>query len=256
MKKAVLLSALSIVCSHAVAADDRPMSGLVFSTTEWSSLQYECSLQGDGQIFCSMAQASVSRTFDGRSLKEQIAKGLTSLKTDKPMKPEECDGLDKMVAMVKSPQSAPERAAKEIMAMDPMQKNDILKSLSAAVEFCRAPSAETMTKLVSVNFEKDSRTCNVSAHQFTMVFKKVDDNAWASNVGPSGPCGVVTIARLEREPGEKLFWNYVQRKVVTNPNATAIGAMKCSELDEQEYRYSWRSREIYAKCDYVKLGLF
>ena len=52
------------------------------------------------------------------------------------------------------------------------------------------------------------------------------------------------------------FWNYVSQKVVTNKNSNEDSLLSCKDLDENEYPYSWKSREIYFRCEYIKFGLF
>ena len=76
--------------------------------------------------------------------------------------------------------------------------------------------------------------------------------------GPEGPCGIVQLSRFEKDPDDdsRFFWLYFSKKAVTNPRGKLLLGMQCSDLDETEYKYDWRSREIYAQCDYIKFGLF
>jgi hypothetical protein len=235
-------------------AQDRPSYGLIYNATEWSSLQYECAPQADGSLNCNMEQASVRRESGSKTLKDEIAKALVQLKTEKPLKPEQCAEFEQMVSVIKNPAPAAQGSL-GIQAMDPRAKDDLLKSMSAAAEFCRNPTEQTLTRLTTLGFEKETRTCMVHANNFSLQFKRVaGSQTWASNNGPAGLCGVVTVARLEPDPKYPTFYNYIQKRVVTNPSESMFSNMKCSDLDQGETKYLWQSREIYARCDYIKFG--
>jgi hypothetical protein len=71
---AVLLPAFS----H---AQNYPTTGIIYNTSEWSSLHYECELQTDGTLNCNMTQASVRRESGSKKLQEEIAKSGKSIET-------------------------------------------------------------------------------------------------------------------------------------------------------------------------------
>lgn len=222
------------------------------NANEMSSIQYECSQKTAEILSCEMLQTSVRKSSSGKTLKDEIEKGVESLKSEKPLKPEECDGMQKVLEAMRNPPNID--SAKEIRAMPVQAREDMAKWLVPFIEYCRNPTPQTMTKFVTANFDRDSRTCNVSGYRFSMNFKKVDDSVWASNSGPDGECGVITIARLEKSPENPSFWNYVQQRVITNPNASVLAGIPCSGFDRSEQRYVWRSKEKYAQCDYVKFS--
>jgi len=201
-----------------------------------------------------MEQTSVRRESGSKTLKDEVAKALVLLKTEKPLKPEQCTEFEQMISIIKNPDPMAEGYA-GIAAMDSRAKDDLLKSLSAAVEFCRNPTEQNLTKVTTLGFERETRTCIIRANNFSLQFKRVaGSQTWASNNGPAGLCGVVTIARLEPDAKYPTFYNYIQKKVVTNPSESMFGNMKCSDLDQNETKYLWQSREIYGKCDYIKFG--
>lgn len=260
MRGSFLISKL--VCSVAVSAlltdfahaQSQPTTGIIYNTTEWSSLQYECHLRSGANLDCDMTQASVRRQGGGKKLQEEISKALAQLKTEKPIKPEECAQWEQAVEKIKNPKPTDEGYA-QLSSMEPPAKQDLLKTMSTLVEFCKNPNEQTMTRLTTLNFEREARTCIVGTNSFSLQFKRVPGSqTWASNTGPDGLCGVVTVARLEPDPKYPNFYNYIQKKVVTIPSAN-FGSMKCADVIEQgEYKFVWQSRDIYARCDYIKFG--
>jgi hypothetical protein len=250
-----LLCWIAVMLPTLAHGQSHPTTGIIYNPTEWSSLQYECQLQTDESLNCSMTQASVHRENRSRKLQDEIAKAVAQLKTEKPLKPEECAQWEQAIEKIKNPKPSDEGFA-QLSAMEPPAKQDLLKSVSALVDFCKNPNEQTIVKLTTVGFEKEARTCIIGTNSFSLQFKRVPGSqTWASNNGPNGLCGVVTVARLEPDAKYSNFYNYIQKKVVTIPSATMLGDMKCSEgIDQGEYKFVWQSRDIYARCDYIKFG--
>ena len=135
------------------------------------------------------------------------------------MSQEECNGYAKMVAVFSGTTTdLPEEEKWKLSKMPVEQRQDMVKLFTALVNYCRSPSAATMTEMVRTEHEKETRTCLVSANPFTQTFKRVaGSNNWTSNDGPNGPCGTVVISRLQKDPKYPL-WSYITRKTITNPN--------------------------------------
>ena len=76
-------------------------------------------------------------------------------------------------------------------------------------------------------------------------------DTWASNEGPDGLCGVVTVSRLNRVPaGTTKFWVYTTKSVVSNKDGEF-----CKMLDEGEHFYDWRGGgDRFMGCDYIEMG--
>ena len=257
MRNCALATAVAtFVIASAGHAQNYPTTGTIYNTSEWSSLEYECELQTADSVNCNMTQASVRRESGGKTLQEEIAKAVAQFKTEKqPLKPEDCAHWEQAVEKIKNPKPGDDGYA-ELKSLEPPVKDDLLKSTVALVDFCKSPSEQTMAKLTTITFEREARTCIVGTNYFSLQFKRVaGSHTWASNTGPDGLCGVVTIARLEPDAKYPNFYNYVQKKVVTIPSASMLGKAKCSDMIEQgEYKFVWQSRDIYARCDYIKFG--
>ena len=99
-------------------------------------------------------------------------------------------------------------------------------------------------------------TCAVNSHRFTQRFKRVDGaGPWVVMDQPNGPCGVINVSRFERPTGSTFpVWNYRAKKVVTNPGGELMPRFSCSDLDEREFVYDWRSEEKFLNCNYIKFG--
>jgi hypothetical protein len=252
MYRLVIFAILLIGSAH---AQDRPTTGLMYNSAEWSNLQYDCTMQVGSTLNCSFTQTSVRKQSSGKSLQDEVKKAVEAARSEK-MKPEDCDQVDKITNAVKNPDPKGP-GYNEVRTMPPKARDDLLKMTGSLSEYCKTPNDQTAAKMAAITFDRESRTCSVSANNFSLSFKRVDGSqTWTSNVGPTGQCGVVTIARMEQDPKHPLFYNYVQKKVITNPSAKAVGTLSCSELDQAEQKYQWQSREIFGQCDYIKFGYF
>ena len=254
-----LLTGIVILWSASAFAQI-PTTGLVYNTREWHSIRFNCRLTGEpwDVVTCDMAQVAIRKQADASGLKEKIDKALEELRTGKPMSQEECNGYSKFVAALSGATTdLPEELKLELSKKWPAeQKQDLVKLITAMLNYCRSPSAATMTEFARTQHEQETRTCLVSTNIFTQTFKRLaGSNSWISNDGPSGPCGTVVIARLQTEPGSVALWNYITRKTITNPDGklSPLGG-SCSQLDQTEYVYDWRSEDKLAKCDYIKFG--
>lgn len=143
-----------------------------------------------------------------------------------------------------------------------MQKRDFLRTGKGKMDFCKSRTQENFLNIVRVAHEKDTRTCKVSANTFKQTFRLVQNNisgtgAWVVQGTPEGPCGIVELSRFEPERGKDsklVFWKYVARKAVTNPQGTFFLGASCKGFDEGEYIFDWRSEEHSLGCDYVEFS--
>ena len=254
----VLLTGIVILWSTSAFAQERPSSGVLYNTREWHSMQFNCRSARDPDVMtCDMVQVAVRKEVDVSELKAKIDKALAQLPTEKPMPQEECNGISKMLAVLSGASTdMPEEGKLKLSKMPAAQRQDMVKSVTALLNHCRSPSAATVTEMVRTQHEMETRTCLVSANPFTQTFKRVTgSNNWTANDGPNGPCGAVNISRLQKDPKYPM-WSYVTRKTITNPNGEWFPGASCSQLDQTEYVYDWKSEDKFTKCDYVKFGFF
>jgi hypothetical protein len=91
---------------------------------------------------------------------------------------------------------------------------------------------------------------------YSSVFKQLESNEgiWIVESGPSGACGVLRTDRFVWEPaltGGFGFYNYISSKRVLNKDGSVkavTGEIPCSSFDEEEYPYSWESRQVFLRC--------
>jgi hypothetical protein len=258
MRHKLLLTAIVILWSASAFAQDKPTTGLAYNTREWHSMQFDCRSTRDPDVVtCDMVQVAIRKQAEVAELKEKINQALAQFPNEKRMPQEECNSYSKTIAALGGATAdLPEEGKLKLSKMPMEHRQAMVKLITALLNHCRSPSAATMTEIASTVHEQETRTCLVSANPFTQTFKRVaGSNNWTSNEGPSGPCGTVVIARLQKDPKYPL-WNYITRKTITNPNGEAFPGLSCSKLDQTEYVYDWKSEDKFTKCDYIKFGMF
>ena len=123
--------------------------------------------------------------------------------------------------------------------------------------FCREPTEARLLDIARFEYQKETRTCIASSRLgvHTERFQRVGRSTWVATDTLKGPCGVVNVGRFEKESEVKFkHWRYYDKNVVTNPAGKVLG-FSCSELDQNEYLYDWRSKEWPLGCDYLEFGL-
>jgi hypothetical protein len=271
----VAFLALGAFCSLAIASDDYPSTGIVFNTKEDSSIRYDCIKRQNGILECDFVQTSVRKKSKSGDLsgkieqaKKQLKDAIKEISSDKS-----CESMDLFLKVLRgeiSPEMAAERAAegqisdksqfvKGMKEAKLSKRQDLIQDLGAFAEFCKTKSQESYLKITRQQHDKDVRTCNVSSFQFKQNFKWVGDysgyGAWVVEATPEGPCGVVQLSRFEadRTSSKFVFWRYVAKKAVTNPNGESnLPGFLCRDFDEDEYLYDWKNeRDSKLGCDYV-----
>ncbi|MCP9630455.1 hypothetical protein NML43_25470 [Rhodopseudomonas palustris] len=239
--------------SSQVKAGDAPTIGLLYHTSEWSRLSYQCELESDDQLLCEMSWSDVRKLSAGKTLKEEIAAAISSLKSIDPRKPGRCDTTERRLAEVRNPSRASADLAKEIRALDEGDRRELVRSWALAAEFCRHPNRRLIKRMATLKFEQETRTCSIHSRHALRRFWKLNETTWASADGPNGLCGALWTARFERDPTVPEIWDYVDRFSIGNPDAAKPG-LKCSDLKPYEHRYEWGAFDVATGCDYIRFG--
>ena len=135
-------------------------------------------------------------------------------------------------------------------------------SLKTLVNFCKNPTLDGAIEVFSAGNERDASTCKVGPNTYEQRFKYVQDyssgtGAWVVISEPTGPCGIINLSRFEKfSKSGFTSWNYIAKKTVTNPKGQASLGMSCSDLDEEEYLYSWVSKEHHLGCEIIEFSPF
>ena len=249
------LIAVALLASSCLAnAQDRPTTGSVFNTKEMSTLQYDCGGPVAGALECAFVQTSVRKKAEPANLPEALAAAQKSLRdAPKPLKQEDCAPLEQALAHLRGDTSNISADAKmRLTSMPPRERDDLTKAVVGALAFCKSPTESNLLNLTRLTHAKDTRTCKVNSNTFTQKFRRVaNSQTWVSNEGPSGLCGTVEIARFEQDG---TFYNYISKKVSTNPSAAFLNTTCEKLVDQGEYKYDWRSKEQLAECDYIEFG--
>jgi hypothetical protein len=176
------------------------------------------------------------------------------------MSTEECKRYRELAEVLEGRKKAP--SAEGLREITDMQKRDIVKMVKALLEFCKSRTEQNFLNLVRLGHDKDTRTCLVSSNAFKQRFRFVSDNisgrdSWVTEGAPEGPCGFVQLSRFEPDPqrdSKLVFWKYVARKAVTNPQGSFFPGTSCKGFDEGEYLYDWKDKERFLGCDYIEFS--
>jgi hypothetical protein len=257
------LTALFLSLHFQAGAQDYPTTGLVYGETESNSIQYDCKLRGQ-----ELKESEIPK-----KRAEAIAQLLSEERNSNQFK-KSCDEMILLVsqieAVIKKPQSQlTDLERRGMLRMTPaaLEKTREFARLTSA--HCKNPSQKTREALANHLTLRESKTCRVGGNMWKEVFVRAKgieagnfggSDSWVTKDQPSGACGVVLVNRWELDKSEDTkkykFWNYVARKVITNPAGAGLLGMKCSDLDEGTYLYSWRSNDINIDCETIKFSPF
>jgi hypothetical protein len=238
----------------AVNAQDRPTNGLVFHTTENSSITFFCERVSENVIDCDFVQTFVRQEAKPEDLETALKKSSSQYEEEiKIFKNFDCGNLDEILMMLGENGSNPNADAK-LSKLPVGQLDDLRNFAKSYFRLCKSPTRANFQKMIRINHEKNSRTCRVGSFAFQQRMKRTASGSWAVIPEATGECGVVQLDRFEPANQSRFtFWNYIARKTVTNPSGRQL-LMQCENLDEAEYVYEWKSRDIYMNCNYIKFS--
>jgi hypothetical protein len=253
----VLLLSVGAI-SPGLAADERPTLGTLYNTKENHSLTYECLLT-EGVLNCDFVQVSVRPKSDPataqkylESSRAEFRKGFDAQELDR-----NCKDLKK-IEDINAGRTKPDfKPAREPNAFE---RSEWSKWLSAFQTFCGSRTEANFLAAARIQAEREQRTCRVNAYTFKQSFKSIGSGTWVTDGGAKGPCGIVQLSRFEPEvtalgKSSLTNWRYFARKAIANPKGEwDLG--KCSELDQEEYLYDWRSDERGLQCDFITFSMF
>jgi hypothetical protein len=255
-------------------AQDHPRTGLVHNTSEVASIQYDCKLVGS-ELHCDMNQTFVRQELKEADLpnkKTELIAQISGEERNTKVFQQTCkeltDGLAQIEGILKKPDNQLTPQEREGKAKISKHSLDKMRAMVGVFEeHCKKLTTSSREALASHMLLDQTKTCRIGSNGWKEVFvrsKGIEagnvgvSNTWVTKAEPSGACGVLLANRWEIDTSESArkfkFWNYIARKVVTNPAGETFLGMKCSELDESTYRYVWQSQEIGLDCRTVKLS--
>jgi hypothetical protein len=245
-------------------ADDAPTYGRLDSTTEAASIFYGCQQKRDNSLDCELNLIIVSKRAKPEDLSTRLNQAREEFRRDgTEWSAEYCKWFTDFVDILEGRKTPPKgydskaiaEAQKKLRETADSEKKDLLNWEKANVEFCKSKTEDNWLNLVRLEYEKDSRTCIVTAHTFSDRFRYIRDSGagvWVTQSSPQGPCGIVQLSRFEPERrGKFVFWKYVARATMTNPQGTTLDGKSCKQEQVGEYLYDWRTKEHSLSCEYI-----
>ena len=255
-KSKIFLLILSFIMfpNLVLSSQKYPTTGMVYNTKDNNMIVYDCKLLKNQELECDMTSTSVRKSH--KELSEEIKEAQKQWKNQKPFSKKDCKMYEQIISLFEGKTPPPNKKGDEMIKnMKSFEKNDFIKLSKSALEYCKTPDKSNFLKMITTGHDKKSRTCKVSSNSFKQKFEKVDliSDTWRVVPEATGPCGIIQLDRLELVNKKYSFWNYISKKAITNPDGQA-GLLKCNQLDENEYVYSWKKREIALNCDYIDFG--
>jgi hypothetical protein len=266
-----IVSIIVVLCFPAYA-QDHPTNGLIHNTTENSSIQHRCTLKGT-ELHCEMNQTFIRQQMRDVEVPKVLRERLAQMKSEEANTAkfrQDCKEITEISSQLEAVFKKPEnkRTQKEREGFGRLSKHSIdkLKEFIGLYEaYCNKPSERTREALVRHQVLEETKTCRVGSNYWTEVFVRSkgieagnfgSTNSWVTKSQPTGPCGVLLANRWELDTleGKSTFWNYIARKVVTNPAGETAFGLKCNAMDEGTYRYVWQSQEIGLDCRTIKFS--
>jgi len=135
----------------------------------------------------------------------------------------------------------------------PKEISIALNSLQYLVNACRTKSSDDIN-LFLINMEQmKADTCSVlnNVNHETFNYDQKSDS-WISQTGPAGPCGVLNITALRKDPKSPNFWLYSDTRITSNPNGYLKNGMACKGFPTRTYNYSWQAKNNILECTQMK----
>lgn len=261
MHRFTIIAAGLLAATSAAGQERHPTFSTVYNTVDRSSLQYTCTpTSNQSEISCAFVQVSVRKAARPDDLQKKIDAAVEEVRQGKQsFSAKECEGFDTVLSVLdgKTTGPDPEKAKAYLSKLAPKERVDSRRAMAALIKHCRQPSEASAKELVQIEHDKNMRTCKVNSHEFKQTLRQTSAKTWTVISQPSGDCGVVNLDRFEEASslGNLKFWDYYSRKAVTNPNGLIFGTMKCSEMDQREYKYQWQSETYHVGCDYISFDM-
>jgi hypothetical protein len=241
-------------------AGEAPTTGLLYNTKETHSMVFRCQINSKNILDCEFTQTAVRKKGKPEDLDASLKQASEEFKGGVKVSTEECKLYGDLVDILEGRKKPPKEQG--LSEITDIEKADLLKSTKAMRKFCTSKNEKDFLNVVRISHEKNLRTCKVSSNTFKQSFKMVQDNlsgtgSWVAKGEADGPCGIVQLSRFEPEKLKDtslVFWKYIARKAVTNPNGEFFPGASCKNLDESEYIYDWRSKEHSLGCDYIEFS--
>jgi hypothetical protein len=118
---------------------------------------------------------------------------------------------------------------------------------------CKCATKQCISSVMLEQQTHEQNECTVHSTVFSADFVKVSDRRWASNNGPEGTCGVISVFTIEHEASSPVLWTYTEQYTYTN-NIEGF----CKGLPRKSAAtYSWKSgSSVRLKCEEFNFSTF
>jgi hypothetical protein len=256
-KSVVLLAGMiaPLICGGTTAIANEYPRNLDMLTNvddnEISAMSGECQRERSGALKCRFHQTLVPREKSREEIEKEIADNTKAT-------------MKEVKSLLNDPLCNKDERAKfaaeinRIKATDPAKAEQVKvaeEMITPMFRVCDDPSERNVRAMVRTNVERENLTCKiVSLRPFELTFQLQPDGRWLSNDGPSGPCGVILITTLEKDPKYSVLWTYTQRRLITN-KAGSIGLAECKAFEEHTQVFSWKPQDKFRQCKMIKFGV-
>jgi len=256
----LFICSLNLVNLNNVFATSAPIAGLLYNTNEIHSLSYNCNQINNNTIDCNFSQTMIIKKSTPNNLENIQKDARAEFNNGVNISDGDCKMYSQFLDILEGRINPPKENA--IEKLSAIEKKDLLDSARAMNEYCDTRELQEFLKVVRLTHEKETRTCKVSSNTFKQSFQLVRDSLsnegiWVVKASPEGPCGIIQLSRFEPEimnNSKVVFWKFIAKKTITNPNGQLFPGSSCRKLDEKEYIYDWRSKEHAVRCDYIEFS--
>jgi hypothetical protein len=239
-----------------------PKSGVLYGVKETDSLVYKCNRVAKYKIECDF-NASMVRKADAHILQKMREKAIDNHRAGRSPGKDECAEASRIEEMIRGDAQAPNGA--RFQDLSEIERRDLTEMMTAVAEYCTENSESAAENAVDKYLSTKERACSVSADHFskTFLFTPLGNGGgyWMVSSDEYGECRILDWSRFvlaEDKLGSELeIWNYIRQKTVTNKKGSSgAHGPACSDLDEAEYLYDWRSQTHALGCDYIEFKVF
>jgi hypothetical protein len=254
----ILMLFLNSIC------EEFPQGGLFTTESQNSALLVFCNKIDSDNLECEFTQISVRNKVKEDDWKKKTAAAQANFKEFlKELERDACDSMDLYLDYIQDKAKSKNSILHEYFEkMSGEEKQNAISHFKSIKQVCKSKNVDDYLKMERKMFDKDLKTCNISAYPYKQRFKLVKDKSsgtfsWLADGTPSGPCGIVQLARfVPIDVSGITSWEYVARKEVTNKNATSNTPIKCSEFDESKMIYELGSNIRQVGCEYIEFTYF
>jgi hypothetical protein len=111
-----------------------------------------------------------------------------------------------------------------------------------------------LERWIEANERLYSKSCKVFVYPFSAVFA-LDPRAdlWVHEEHPpASSCGLRNIYTLRPVTDSAFLWILTLQRVVTNPEATSLLGIRCSEMDTSPMVWAWDGEAVRKHCDVIR----